>query len=184
MTPQAMRLVSQLRQEFYSLFATAMKVPVNITSGNSSASNLSTASWVDGKRQLNYLRIYAHTAPDDLVPERPLILRLSVNEGADSVAVARWGRSCDGLNRSWHFELTLMPEELIDFLPWVISLAQSNDKGLATLVPEPPHPFDYNINNLSSQAAWTQQAGSQSQSSLLFKGYAPCLTLSPRKRLG
>lgn len=81
MTPEAIRIITQLRREFYTLFAAAMDMPVSITNGNSSSGNPPIASWIDGRKRLNYLRIYVYTAPDELIPERPFILRLSVNKG-------------------------------------------------------------------------------------------------------
>jgi hypothetical protein len=167
MTPKAIRIVSQLRSEFYFLFAEAMKIPVNITSGNSYASNLPKASWVDTRQQLNYVCIYAHTAPDDLVPDRPLILRLSVNKGADLVVAAKRGRGSHGLNRSLYFELTLVPEEALDFLPWLVSLVKSHDTGSSSL-PEPPYPLDFKTSGgLGCRNAWTYKADSSLSKQLL-----------------
>lgn len=136
------------------------------------------ASWVDQKQRLNYLRIYAYTAPDELVPERPLILRISVNKGADILTIAKRGRDYQGLNRSWYFELSLLPEEILDFLPWVVSLVIASDKGSAVVVSDPPHPFDFRTANaLSFHHAWTHQASSRLAQQLIpMKGYAPHLT--------
>jgi len=147
MTPSAIRLVSQLRHEFYSLFATAMDAPVHVMTGNSYASNLATASWLDRQQRLNYLYLYAHTAPDELVPERPLVLRVSVNKGAGIGAVSKRGKGCKGMNQSWTFELTALPEEVLDFLPWIVSLIKSYDNSSASVVSEPPHPLDFKISN-------------------------------------
>lgn len=159
MTPEAIRIISQLRREFYSLFAAAMKIPVSITNGNSCASNPSMASWMDNRQRLNYVCIYAHTAPDNLVPERPFILRVATNKGAGMLLAARRGKDCRGLNQSWHFELTLLPEEILDFLPWIVNLVKSHDKGSASFVQEPPHPFNFKTSNeLLFHAVWTQQA--------------------------
>lgn len=158
MTPEAIRIVQELRREFYSLFATAMKVPVRIT-GNSYSSNFPTASWLDKRQRLNYLSIYALTAPDRLVPERPFILRIAINKGAGRVTSAKWGEQCQGFNQGWHFELTVLPEEMLDFLPWIVSLVKAYDKGSPSLVHEPPHPFDFKMSKgLSSNNAWTQSA--------------------------
>lgn len=162
MTPEAIRIVAQLRREFYLLFATAMKVPVSITNENSYASNPSMASWVDDRQKLNYVYIYAHIAPDESVSERPFILRLAVNKGAGVVAAAKREKDCRGLNQSWHFELTLLPEEILDFLPWLVSLVKSRDKGSASFVIEPPHPFDFKTSNVVlGHNAWTQKAWQQ-----------------------
>lgn len=159
MTPEAIRIITQLRREFYTLFAAAMDMPVSITNGNSSSGNPPIASWIDGRKQLNYLRIYVYTAPDELIPERPFILRLSVNKGGGVATTVKWRRDYQGLNQDWHFELTLLPEEILDFLPWLVSLVKSHDRGSASFIQEPPHPFDFKISNvLSFSEVWTQQA--------------------------
>jgi len=159
MTPEAIRVVSQLRRDFYSLFAAAMEVPVNITNGSSSTGNPPMASWIDDRQRLNYLRIYVHTAPDELIPERPFILRLSVNKGGGVAAAAKWRRDNRGLNKDWYFELTLLPEEILDFLPWLVSLVKSHDKDSASFVQDPPHPFNFKISEVQLfNDAWTQKA--------------------------
>lgn len=159
MTPETIRIITQLRREFYTLFAAAMEVPVNITNGSSSTGNPPMASWIDDRQRLNYLRIYVYTAPDQLIPERPFILRLSVNKGGGVATAAKWRRDYLGLNRDWHFELTLVPEEILDFLPWLVSVVQSYDQGSASFVQKPPHPFDFDISNvLLVNEAWTQKA--------------------------
>lgn len=159
MTPEAIRIVTKLRYEFYSRFAMALEVPVSITHGSSSTGNPPTASWIDDRQQLNYLRIYVHTAPDELMPERPFILRLSVNKGSGVAAPSKWRRDYRGLNRDWQFELTLLPEEMLDFLPWLVSLVKSHNQGSASFLQEPPHPFDFKISQgLLFNEAWTQKA--------------------------
>ena len=158
MTPEAIRIVSQLRRDFYSLFAAAMNVPVRITS-NSYSSNFSTASWIDDRKQLNYVSIYAYTAPDELIPLRPFILRVAINKGAGRVTVLKQGQECRGLNRQWYFELTVLPEEILDFLPWIVNLVKAHDKASLWLQ-EPPHPFDFNepkvglLNDVWTEKAW------------------------------
>lgn len=162
MTPEAIRTISQLRREFYSLFAAAMKMPVSITNSNSSyASNPSIASWVDGRQRLNCVYVYAHTAPDNLVPERPFILRVTTNKGVGIITTTRRGKDCRELNQSWHLELTLLPEEILDFLPWIVGLVKSYDQGSTSFVQEPPHPFSRMSNALSFHDLWTQNAWQQ-----------------------
>ncbi|MCL1463068.1 hypothetical protein [Argonema galeatum] len=158
MTPEAIRIVDSLRREFYSLFAAAMKVPVKIT-GNSYSSNFPTASWLDNSKRLNYVNIYAYTAPDHLIPERPFILRVAINKGAGRIRIPQWGQECRGFNQGWHFELTLLPEEILDFLPWIVSLIKSHDKGSPPFADEPPHPFELKMyNGLLSNNVWTEKA--------------------------
>jgi hypothetical protein len=160
MTPESIQIVTQLRREFYASFASFMKEPVNITQGNSSSGNPSMVSWIDARQQLNYLCVYAHTAPDELVPERPFLLRVSANKNADLFALSKLRRGCQGLNRNWHFELTLLPEEILAFLPWIVSLVTFYEKGIAG-VPEPPYPLEPADQSevLRFQSAWTQRAG-------------------------
>ncbi|HEY9727578.1 MAG TPA: hypothetical protein V6D50_14100 [Chroococcales cyanobacterium] len=165
MTPQAIRIVSQLRHEFYSLFSAAMEMPVSITNGSASTGNPPMAFWIDDRQRLNYLRVYVYTAPDELLPKRPFILRVSVNKGGGILTTARWRRDCQGLNQDWHFELTLVPEEILDFLPWLVNLVKSYNQGRTSFVQEPPHPFHFNISNcLSLQEAWTQKACQEKES--------------------
>ena len=161
MTPKAISIVSQLRREFYSLFAVAMPVQVSITPNNSSMGNLPTAYWIDDNKRLNYLRIYVYTAPDDLIPERPFILRVSVNKGTGIVAPTKWIKDCQGVNQGWNFDLILLPEEILDFLPWIVSLVKSHEQGSASFEQEPPHPFHSKMqtpNALLLNEAWTQKA--------------------------
>lgn len=167
MTPETIRIVSQLRREFYALFAEALDLPVYITNGNPSMANPPMASWVDSQRRLNYMRIFVHSAPDQLIPERPFIIRISVNKGGGIMPTAKWRKDCQGTNQDWHFELTLLPKELLDFLPWIVSLVEAYDQGLDFLDQEPPHPLDFPISNLLPDDAWTQKAR-QSAGSLVL----------------
>ena len=170
MTPEAIRIVTQLRREFYSLFATKMEVPVIITNSNSCASNPSIASWIDRQQRLNYVCIYVHLSPDELVPNRPFLLRLAINKGAGIGVSAKQHKDYQGLNQRWHFELTLLPEEILDFLPWIVSLVKSYEKGSPSLTLEPPHPFEFKMSNLLlSHDIWTQKAGLQASHSLAVK---------------
>lgn len=159
MTPEGIRIISQLRREFYSLFATGMQIPVSITHSNSYASNPSIASWMDRRKKLNYLCVYAYTAPDELVPERPFLLRVAANKGAGIGVGSKLKKDCQGLNQIWYFKLTLLPEEIIDFLPWIVSLVKSYDKEPASFVLEPPYPLDLGMSNMARfHDMWTQQA--------------------------
>ncbi|HEY9747735.1 MAG TPA: hypothetical protein V6C63_03605 [Allocoleopsis sp.] len=172
MTPETIRIISRLRQEFYSLFAAAMSVPVKI-SGSSYNSTSLVASWTDTSQYLNYVNIYAYTAPDALQSERPFILRLTINRGAGDIAVARKGPSCQGLNRKWSFELTVLPEEILDFLPWIVSLVEAKAKGLLAGVDEPPYPMTFNAAQCSlATEAWTQQAKQRLEQELCVNSLA------------
>lgn len=160
MTPETVQMVSNLRREFYTSFATAMNVPVKI-SGSSYNRSSSIASWVDEHEYLNYVSIYAHTAPDSLLAERPFILRVAINKGAGGITFFKRDQPHQGMNQGWHFELTVLPEELLDFLPWIVSLvkAKTKTKGSPLSLQEPPYPVKLNTASaLLSTEAWSQEA--------------------------
>lgn len=168
MTPEAIRIITQLRKEFYSLFAKTMKTPVNITNGSSSTGNPPMVFWVDDRQRLNYLRVYVHTAPDELLPERPFILRVSVNRGGGIVTTPKWKKGCRGLNQDWYFELTLLPEEILDFLPWVVNAVESHAQESTSWVQESPHALCCQISNERLlNEAWTQKAYQENRNSEL-----------------
>jgi hypothetical protein len=158
MTPESIRVLSRLRSEFYSLFVATMNVPVKI-SGSSYNSVSFIASWIDDKAQLNYLNIYAYTAPDELLIERPFILRVAINKGAGSIVFSRQGQLCRGLNQRWQFELTVLPEEIMDFLPWVVSLIKAKAKGSLSFAQAPPHPLTSDVSDVfMTEKVWTRDA--------------------------
>lgn len=158
MTPEAKHIVNELRREFYSLFAAAMNMPVMIT-GTSYSSNSPIASWMDDRRRLNYVNVYAYTAPDEFIPLRPFILRLAINKSAGRVMMVKKGQECRGLNAVWDFELTVLPREILDFLPWVVNLVEAHDKSLPSLLVSPPHPFELKLPALElCNQAWTEKA--------------------------
>ena len=158
MNPEAIRLVCQLRRDFYSLFAGAMNVPVRITS-KSYSSNSPIAFWVDERQRLNYINIYAYTAPDEFIPKRPFLLRMAINKSAGSVTIVKYGQECRGLNREWDFELTVLPEEILDFSPWIVSLIKAHDQGSHWLEQKPPYPFDFKAPDVGLfNDAWTKKA--------------------------
>ncbi|GAB4379963.1 MAG: hypothetical protein Kow00121_35190 [Elainellaceae cyanobacterium] len=174
MTPATIRSVAELRRQFYTLFSATMNTPVSVAE-NAYISSFSMASWLDSQQKLNYVCVYAHTAPDELVPERPLVLRVAVNKGAGTISPVR-RRGCQGLNQNWNFELTLLPEEILDFLPWLVSLVKSYDNGFASLLPEPPYPLDFTTSNLLLfQNAQTRNASSSLSQQLLPEQEMLCL---------
>ncbi|MBR8835643.1 MAG: hypothetical protein DSM106950_16925 [Stigonema ocellatum SAG 48.90 = DSM 106950] len=158
MTPEAKHIVSELRREFYSLFACAMNVPVRIT-GASYSSNSPIASWIDDRQLLNYLNVYPYIAPDELIPFRPFILRLAINKSAGKVTVVKKDQECRGPNLQWDFELTVLPREILDFLPWIVSLVKADHKGSPSLLQVPPHPFEFKVPTVGLfNQAWTAKA--------------------------
>jgi hypothetical protein len=165
-TPEAKHIITELRREFYSLFSAAMKTPVKV-SGTSYSSNSPIASWMDRRQRLNYVNVYAYTAPDETIPLRPFILRLAINKSACSAMMSTRGQECRGMNLLWNFELTVLPREILDFLPWIVSLVEAHDKSSPTLLLSPPHPFELEepATGLCNQA-WTEKAWHLANSTL------------------
>ncbi len=164
MTPEAKHIVSELRREFYSLFATAMKVPVRIT-GTSYSSNSPIASWIDDRQRLNYVNVYPYIAPDEFIPLRPFILRLAINKSAGRVITGKNEQECRGPNLVWDFELTVLPREILDFLPWIVNLVKADNKGSTSFLQLPPHPFELTLPAIGlTNQAWTAKAWHQANS--------------------
>ena len=158
MTPQATRILAQLRQDFYTSFAQQLEIPTNIIKGNAHSSSPSRTSWIDGHDRLNYLYIYAHTAPDTLTSERPLVLRLGVNKGLGIDFSSRRRDASSSLFRVLRFDLTLLPEEILDFVPWVVSLLTDEDQSRFFLT-KPPYPLDcHTLDEFRQHGAWTRNA--------------------------
>ncbi|TVP64252.1 MAG: hypothetical protein EA342_16760 [Leptolyngbya sp. LCM1.Bin17] len=120
MTPETARDLSTLRSKFYHLLGAKLDVAVTIAREKSYASTLPKVSWTDQQQRLNYLCLYAYSAPDILVPDRPLVLRIGVNLGAEFMANTKGGRGMRRYNQDCQFYLTLMPEEVLDAVPWLV----------------------------------------------------------------
>jgi hypothetical protein len=158
MTPESIRVLSSLRNEFYTQFAVLMNVPVKI-SGSSHNSISFVASWLDEQEQFNYLSIYAYTAPDELSIERPFILRVAINKGASNVGFSRQGLASRTGNQRWQSELTVLPDQLLDFLPWIVNLVKAKAQGSSSFTQEPPHPLTVESSNwLLVSSIWSTRA--------------------------
>ncbi|MBD2195327.1 MULTISPECIES: hypothetical protein [Calothrix] len=158
MTPEAKHIVSEIRREFYSLFAAAMKTSVSISS-TSYSSNSPIASWMDNRQQLNYVNIYAYTAPDEFNPLSPFILRLAINKSALQFMMGKKWQKSRGLNLLWNFELTVLPREILDFLPWIVSLVEAQNQVLPSMLQSPPHPLEFQIPDVGlCNNLWTHEA--------------------------
>lgn len=162
MTPDAANILSSLREEFYDLFQTEMKVPVKFSKGKSLIFNPSmapVASWVDKHNRINCLAIYAHTAPDALIPHRPLVMRISVNQWPNTANQASKNSKDPQFNRDWSWELSLLPEQIMDFAPWLASWIESESRS-TELMQRSPHTLEFFPHPTSQTAnvAWTQDA--------------------------
>ncbi|PZD72116.1 hypothetical protein C1752_04007 [Acaryochloris thomasi RCC1774] len=162
MTPEAANILSSLRESFYDLFQTEMKVPVKLSKGKSLIFNPSMApvtSWVDRHNRVNCLAIYAHAAPDSLIPQRPLILRIAVNQWPNTANQASKNVKDPQFNRDWSWELSLLSEQMMDFAPWLASWIEAESRSTELMQRSPhalkffPHPIAQNAN-----LAWTQEA--------------------------
>jgi hypothetical protein len=174
MTPDTIRILTNLREQFYTQFAAAMDSTVSITHGNASTSSPAMAFWVDDRQRLNYLRIYAHTAPDALVPERPFVLRVSINKGIGTPIQAKRPKTHQGQNQGWHFELTVLPEEILDFVPWIVSVVSAQEKYSLAAAQTPPYPLSSSradnepfLNDAWTNNAWQRQLAASSALSMV-----------------
>jgi len=158
MTPEAIRTVGDIRQEFYNRLAPALGVPVHITKGSSYLGNTPKMTWTDCYQKLNYICIYAHIAPDDLVPDRPLILRLGMNQGLGlEPAKGQPHKRLQG-QQLLKFELTLLPDEVLRFAPWVADVLHSYETG-SDVALEPPCQLNSDtLADLVAYGAWTYEA--------------------------
>jgi hypothetical protein len=158
MTPEAIRTVTDIRQEFYNLLAPALGVPVHITKGSSYLGNTPKISWTDSFQKANYACIYAHMAPDELMPDRPLILRLGINQGLGLEPAKSRKSSLHQDHGLLKFELTLLPNELLKFVPWVVDLLHAHETG-KDMELEPPCQLSANtLADLVAHGAWTYEA--------------------------
>jgi hypothetical protein len=103
------------------------------------------------------------------MPDRPLIPRLYINHYAldHPERIARrmgWELRSQKLDERlrWSFELSLLPSELADFAPWVVSMAQAHAANDSALVIGPPHKCyfwnDRNGDILDCRYAWSAAA--------------------------
>ena len=158
MTPEAIRTVGQIRQEFYQAFAAEIDFPVTITKGNTCSSNPAKVSWCDHHQRPNYICLYAHIAPGHLRPHRPLILRLGLNQGLGLERAKR--RLSTALHQSqlMQFHLTLLPQEALLFAPWLAEILNGH-QATANWPMSSPQPLSCTtLHQLCRQGAWTQNA--------------------------
>ena len=162
MTPEAASILNSLREDFYDLFTTKMKVPVQLSKGKSLIFNPSMApvtSWVDKHNRVNCLAIYAHMAPDSLIPHRPLILRIAVNQWPNTANQASKNVRDPQFNRDWGWELSLLAEQVIAFAPWLASWIEAESRS-TELMKRPPHALEFfpHPRTQAMNVAWSQAA--------------------------
>ena len=161
MLTESAQQVSKLRAQFYRSFADALDVSVNISREKSYSSTLPRVSWTDDQGRLNYLGMYAHSAPDLLLPDRPMVLRVGVNLGAELATGASAARGHRRYNWTCQFYLTLIPPELSAALPWILQ-ALNQPRGLdLEALPELPYSLESKPGQVNS--LWTRHALQQMQ---------------------
>ncbi|MGB7415301.1 MAG: hypothetical protein WA902_13935 [Thermosynechococcaceae cyanobacterium] len=159
MTPEATSILTSLREDFYELFQAKMKMTVKVSKGKSLIFNPSMApivSWVDVQERINYLSIYAHTAPDQLIPQRPLLLRVAVNRWPTTSGQGNKGQKESQNNTDWSWELTLLPEEMMAFAPWLARWIEADSRS-AELRQRPPAILEF-FPDSKATVAWSQKA--------------------------
>jgi hypothetical protein len=157
MTPEAIRAVSTLRSEFYGSFAENLGTMVTIAPEKSYARALPKVSWTDSQQRLNYLCLYAYSAPDILVPDRPLLLRIGLNLGAEFVDPGKGSRSLRRYNQDCQFYVTLLPQETLGAVPWLVAVVHSHSQDWPML-PSPPHGLASSQPLEATVSMWTQAA--------------------------
>lgn len=136
----AQEQIAYLRRDFFEHFLANMKMPAEV--------NLRPpmVCWLDPNGHINHLRVHACMQPHAGIPDRPLIPRLYVNHYAldNPERIARrmgWPLRPVRIDApiQWSFELSLLPNQLTDFAPWIVSLAQAHAANDSSMVMAPPH---------------------------------------------
>jgi len=164
MSPQeASRLTTYLRREFTHRLAASLPMPAGVRR----SPGVPIAYWLDLAGGLNHARVDPHMAPYPQELDCPLILRVSINYQAldRHEAIIRrigWKSSYRGVYGSavgWCYELTALPKETLDFVPWIVSLAVAHaEHDESRLLPTPHACHFWGRPGLSRRYAWTQAA--------------------------
>ena len=152
--------LARLRQNFFSRILADINMPV--------AENLNPPAvcWLDPQGRINHLRVHVFMQPHAAMPDRPFIPRIFVNHyGLDhSARITRhmgWPLRSGSIAEpiQWSFELSLLPHELTDFTPWIVSLAQAHASNDIALVIAPPRKCHFwNDRILDCRYAWSAAA--------------------------
>ena len=101
--------------------------------------------WPSSAGRVEHLRFEPYYAPLAGEPRRPLIVRFSVNccyfEGIERAArrAGLLGQGDDyALGSGWRFELSVLPEEAVRFVPFVVGVVLAHDEHDLSCIPEPP----------------------------------------------
>ena len=153
--------LAQIRRDFCERVLADMRMPAG---GNL---HPPIVYWLDPHRKINHLRVYAYMQPHVGMSDRPFIPRLYVNHYVldHPERIARrmgWELRPYGefdKRLCWSFELSLLPSELPDFAPWVVSLAEAHAANDSSMVLAPPHKCHFwNDRILDCNYAWSAAA--------------------------
>jgi hypothetical protein len=148
---------AELRESFYEAFAGRLIHAVE------RIASPPRACWCDFAGAFNHVWLYPFLSPTASRPELPWVGRISVNildpmlvppEVSHSLGVSSW-------YPDWHLELTVLPEQLLDFAAWLADLASAHDDLWPDRVPAPPHRLQRPLSRqglLEAAALWSVPA--------------------------
>ena len=103
--------------------------------------------WYDAFGRIGNAQVVPHLAPQSHDPDAPLIPQVAVNCYPVKYTRARadrlgcpWDHVPETATDRPRLELNATPEELLDFVPWVVNLIEHHEGG--TPLSEPPHACD------------------------------------------
>lgn len=126
----------------------------------------SATCWLDPDGRFNQVQIVTLSAPHVESLDAPLILRVSINYlrffyAATVRKRAGWPvlSSWQEQPHTWSYELSLLADQLLDFVPWVAHLALAKTHQDERLLLSPPEACHFWIHpNLLCDYAWTVKA--------------------------
>lgn len=154
---QARRRANAIREEFLRELAAALDRDVLFVE------RPRLIAWRSAQGRVEHARLEPYYLPDRRDPARPLILRASINYGGpadwkpilkrvgweDRVRADRW----------WKMELSMLPGEVLDYVPWLASVVGAHEHNDAARVIEPPHPTRFwQVEHLDRDYAWSEAA--------------------------
>ena len=153
---------ARVRRAFAAALASRLCLPATVcwTPG------LPATCWLDHDDGFNHARVLTISGPKSCCLEAPLILRVSINSLAFNYerAVCRrlsWPTTPGDGQESprWRYELSLLPEQLVDFVPWTAALAEAQAYQDESMLIAPPHPCHFWMRTgLKCDYAWTGAA--------------------------
>lgn len=158
---RARQMLARLRPAVFQAFADVLDRPT--------AASMRSPAFVCWRSKANcveYASCEAYRLPEHGDPLRPFIVRVAINatraERLERVARDQriaasddvlWGR------RTWHMELSMLPEETLPLVPFLAGLVRAHEEGDASLIPEPAVPLlHWRTQPLAWNYAWSKSA--------------------------